>query len=94
MERYKNNLTIAEGLSQYLFAYGLGDGGYEAKRFEVPFLWKFTISLPNIPNRVQAVKFHDIHHVLTEYETGMRGEAEIGAWEIASGYGKYGLALN
>jgi hypothetical protein len=27
--------------------------------------------------------------VLAEYETGMNGEAEIGAWEIASGCGKY-----
>src|SRR5262249_30222948 len=32
---------------------------------------------------------HDLHHVLTEYDTTWTGEAEIGAWEIASGCGAY-----
>ena len=47
------------------------------------------IPLPNTKARVDAVKFHDIHHLLTEYPATLRGEAEIGAWEIASGCGKY-----
>src|SRR5207249_1310014 len=28
---------------------------------------------------------HDLHHVLTEYPTTWRGEAEISAWEVGSG---------
>jgi ubiquinone biosynthesis protein Coq4 len=36
------------------------------------------------------VKLHDLHHVLTEYPTTWRGEAEISSWEIgAGGVGKY-----
>jgi hypothetical protein len=38
---------------------------------------------------VRAVKFHDLHHVLTEYPTTWRGEAEIGAWEVASGCARH-----
>lgn len=80
---------MSAGLSEYLLRYNLGDGGYTAKTFKIHFFWKFTLTLPNISNRIAAVKFHDLHHVLTEYETGLVGEAEIGAWEIASGCGKY-----
>ncbi|MFP6661205.1 MAG: hypothetical protein VCB78_07095 [Myxococcota bacterium] len=31
------------------------------------------------------VALHDAHHLLTGYGTAMRGEAEIAAWELASG---------
>lgn len=86
---YKNDITMAQGLAEYLQRYHLGDGGYNDRWFKINFFWKFTLTLPNISNRVRAVKFHDLHHVLAEYETGLRGEAEIGAWEIASGCGKY-----
>jgi ubiquinone biosynthesis protein Coq4 len=34
---------------------------------------------------VRAVKLHDLHHVVTGYETTWTGESEIGAWELASG---------
>lgn len=92
MQIYDGNMTIAEGLAYYLLRYCLGDGGYTNRWFKINFFWKFTLVLPNISNRREAVKFHDLHHVLTEYETGLKGEAEIGAWEIASGCGKYWAA--
>src|SRR6185369_15273678 len=50
------------------------------------------IPMPNIKMRVDAVKIHDIHHLITEYEADMKGEIEIGAWEIASGCGHYAAA--
>jgi len=35
---------------------------------------------------------HDIHHVLSNYDTSWRGELEIAAWELSSGgCGKYYL---
>ena len=89
MSTYDRSASLSEGLAEYLRRYNLGDGGYTDRWFKIKFFWKFVITLPNIDNRVRAVKFHDLHHVLTEYPTGLRGEAEIGAWEIASGCGKY-----
>jgi ubiquinone biosynthesis protein Coq4 len=49
----------------------------------------FVFPFPNTKARVHAVKLHDLHHVLTDYETTWTGEAEIAAWEIASGCGPY-----
>jgi hypothetical protein len=92
MFHYEDRHSLREGLLQYLTQFNLGDGGYTNRFFKINFFWKLTLTLPNISNRVQAVKFHDLHHVLTEYETGLCGEAEIGAWEIASGCGKYWAA--
>lgn len=50
------------------------------------------IWFPNAPGRVRAVKLHDLHHLVTGYATDWTGEAEIGAWEIASGCGSFAWA--
>ncbi len=67
------------------------DGGYgdrwvriEAK--PIPFYF------PNWPARVAAARLHDLHHIAGEYETDWPGEAEIAAWEIASGCARYHAA--
>ncbi len=36
--------------------------------------------------------FHDIHHIVTGYESDWQGEAEIAAWEVSTGCGEYGAA--
>jgi hypothetical protein len=43
------------------------------------------VSFPNTPGRVRAVRYHDLHHVLTGYDTDNAGEFEISAFEIAAG---------
>jgi hypothetical protein len=47
---------------------------------------------PNTAARVAAVRLHDIHHVVTGYDTTWTGEAEIAAWEIASGCARHWAA--
>ena len=44
--------------------------------------------VPNGPLRAAALRRHDLHHVATGYPTDWRGEAEISAWELASGAGR------
>jgi hypothetical protein len=34
---------------------------------------------------VRAVRYHDLHHVLTGYDTNAIGEFEIAAWELGAG---------
>jgi hypothetical protein len=52
--------------------------------------WKgLALPLPNTASRVRAVRVHDLHHIATGYRTTWRGEAEIGAWELAGGCGDY-----
>jgi hypothetical protein len=60
------------------------DGGYDERWIKVK-VWRVPVWLPNTPGRRRAVRLHDLHHVLTEYPTTWRGEAEISSWEIASG---------
>ena len=60
------------------------DGGYDERWIKVRYLG-VPVWLPNVENRRRAVPLHDVHHILTEYPTTWRGEAEISAWEVGSG---------
>jgi len=88
MPHYASDLSVREARAQYFAANGLGDGGYQDPwvRFNIgPFyLW-----MPNTKARVAAVRFHDIHHVLTGYDTSWLGEAKIAAWEISTGCARH-----
>jgi hypothetical protein len=59
------------------------DGGYNDKWVEID-MGRFSIKFPNTDARLRAVRYHDLHHVVTGYGTDLTGEAEIAAWEIAS----------
>jgi hypothetical protein len=89
MLRYADNLSLREARDLFFRDAKLGaDGGYESKwvRVEtkpIPFYF------PNWPARVAAARLHDLHHIAAEYATDWRGEAEIAAWEIASGCAGY-----
>lgn len=52
---------------------------------------RFT--MPNPPAHGRALRAHDIHHVLTGYGTDWIGEAEISAFELAGGCGRYVAAF-
>ena len=92
MGRFADSMTLAEARAGFFAVSGLGqDGGYGARwvRVEsrpVPFYF------PNTACRVAAARLHDLHHIATGYATDWTGEAEIAAWEIASGCGRYGWA--
>jgi len=81
---YPDTLTIREARARYFALNGFGEGGYDARWVRLQ-AGPIAISFPNTAARVRAVRLHDVHHVVTEYDTTWTGEAEIGAWEIASG---------
>src|SRR5215470_18087947 len=83
MPSYADSLTLRDARAQYFTENNFGDGGYTAKWVKVQ-AGPIPIYFPNTAARVHAVRFHDLHHVATEYKTTWTGEAEIGAWEIAS----------
>ena len=60
------------------------DGGYSAKWVDFK-LGPIPFPFPNTPQRIVAVKYHDLHHLMTGYRTNFVGELEISAWEIGSG---------
>ncbi|MBA3707029.1 MAG: hypothetical protein H0W84_14335 [Bacteroidetes bacterium] len=78
--------TPREVLSEFYKANNLEfDGGETSKSVKIELSAKFHFYFPNFDARRKAVVKHDIHHILTGYETTVAGESEISAWEIASG---------
>jgi len=88
---YSDDLVLKDALQLYFSKYHFENGGYDWKWFKIK-LGPIFIPLPNIKARVDAVKIHDIHHIMNEYRATLKGEAEIGAWELAAGCGKYWVA--
>lgn len=80
-----NDTTLGSARTTYWQVNGFGTDGGDSLDWVPLKLWKLTIKIPNTEGRRQAVRFHDLHHVLTGYSTTWTGEAEIGAWELASG---------
>src|SRR5262245_2492071 len=85
MASYAPALRVREARARYFAENGFGDGGYD-DRFVVLKAAGVPVAIfPNTKQRVRSVRIHDVHHVLTEYDTSWTGEAEIAAWELASG---------
>ncbi len=82
---------MGEARARYFGANGFDERGY-ADRWVRLQAGPLPIYFPNTRARVRAVRVHDVHHVVTGYETTWTGEAEIGAWEIASGCADHGAA--
>lgn len=78
-------MTLREARAQYFRDNGLDeDGGYDRKWVKVR-IGPLPVVFPNTKARRAALLPHDLHHVATGYDTSLVGEAEIGAWELASG---------
>ena len=86
-------VTVSQARAQYFADAGFPpDGGYAAKFVKLGQLGPIPIGFPNSDARRKAVGLHDLHHVATGYKTDWAGEAEISAWEIASGCGAFWFA--
>jgi hypothetical protein len=88
---YAPDAVIRDARERYFAIAGFDNGGYADKWVRLK-AGPLTVKFPNTAARVRSVKLHDIHHILTEYDTSWTGESEIGAWEIASGCGRHSVA--
>ncbi len=82
---YDSTSTMAAARDRYFAVNGFGaDGGYNDAwaNFE---LGSMPFPFPNTAARVRALRYHDLHHVLTGFDTNFIGELEISAWEISAG---------
>jgi hypothetical protein len=82
---YDETMRLRDVRARYFRDNGFGDDGGYSKVWVPVQLGPITVGFPNTAARVRAVKFHDLHHVVTGYGTDVVGEAEIGAWEAGSG---------
>jgi hypothetical protein len=83
--RYPAGATLREARAQYFLRAGFDERSYEERWVRIAVLGLPLVRFPNTAGRVRAVKRHDLHHVLTGYDTSWTGEGEIGAWELATG---------
>jgi hypothetical protein len=92
MSPYADEMSLHEARKLFFQRGNLGgDGGYSSRWVRVeskPFPFYF----PNSRSRVAAARLHDLHHIAADYGTDWPGEAEISAWEIASGCADYHAA--
>jgi hypothetical protein len=85
MTAYDDALSLRDARGRYFADNAFGDDGGYARKWVKLQLGPLPFAFPNSAARVRAVKYHDLHHVVTGYATDVVGEAEIGAWEIGSG---------
>jgi hypothetical protein len=86
---YDPEQTLRDARARYFQVNQFGDnGGYDDAWVDFK-LGPLPFPFPNTPARVRAVRYHDLHHVLTGYDTNTIGEFEISAWEIAAGCKSY-----
>jgi hypothetical protein len=82
---YPPSESVRSARARYFEANQFGaDGGYGDAWVDVEF-GPITVPIPNTPARVRAVGYHDLHHIVTGYDTNFVGEAEISAWELGAG---------
>ncbi|MDP6946854.1 MAG: hypothetical protein QF464_22080 [Myxococcota bacterium] len=82
---YDDHETLREARRRYWEANGFGDDGGFSKTWEIVKLGPIPIPIRNIEARKHAIRYHDLHHIVTGYQTDFAGEAEISAWELATG---------
>lgn len=77
-----NSETVLAGRDRYLAENSLSVESYTARRFPI-YVGRRPVYVPN-PG---FLPWHDLHHVVTGYKTGLVGEAEISAYELRAGCG-------
>ena len=83
-------MIVADARAAYFARNGFSAAAYDARWVRIR-LFGIPLVFPNVRSRRRAIRFHDLHHVLTGYGADPRGESEIGAWEIAATFPDRGL---
>jgi len=90
---YEPMMSVSEARARYFADNSFGeDGGYNDRWVTIFKLGPIPLGFPNTAGRVAAVRYHDLHHLATGYDTDILGEAEIAAWELASGCERFPAA--
>lgn len=87
------SLSLREARALYFERSGLPEDGGYGQRWIKLTRKRLPLYLLNSAPRRRAVPYHDLHHVLTGYDTSTTGESEISAWEIAAGTWPHWFAL-
>jgi hypothetical protein len=84
---------MGDARARYYEINGFGADGGDSLTWVPVKVLGLTFYVPNTEGRRRAVRIHDLHHIATGYQTDLRGESEISAWELASGCWQWPAAL-
>lgn len=85
--------TVREVLKRHQAESGIAADGGLSDRWVVIRLGRIPMPFLNTSARRRALALHDVNHLVAGVGTGNVGEAEISAWELASGgCGQYAAA--
>lgn len=77
--------TVREAIEHHHAESGIAADGGVSDRWVVIRLGRIPMPFLNTSARRKALKLHDVNHLVAGVGTGNVGEAEISAWELASG---------
>ena len=86
-------MTMGDARTRYYERNHFGADGGDSLEWVPIKMFGLTFAIPNTEGRRRAVRIHDLHHIVTGYQTDLRGESEIAAWELASGCWRWPAAL-
>lgn len=85
--------TVRDALARYHAENGFTGDAMTGETVQVRVLGQ-TLDFPSPAFQRPLLARHDLHHVLTGYGTDLRGEAEMGAWELGAGPGHWFVWVN
>ncbi len=90
---YDDSMRVESALIKYYELNNLPlDGGINDKWAKYKFGPFFLTAFPNFELRNEAIRRHDVHHILINLDTSTKGEGLIAAWELGSGCDKYWIS--
>ena len=80
------DITLREARDLFYQSHGFPeDGGISKDKWSPIECRDLKVYLPNFDWRKKAIPFHDLHHILAEYQFSPTGEFQVAAWEFAAG---------
>jgi len=89
---YSSEETVRAVRLAYWRHNDFGEDGGESKKWEFFPMGPISMPIPNLEGRKRAIRYHDLHHLMTGYQTDFNGELEIASWEIGAGCGRLWFA--
>ncbi|MBQ0729865.1 MAG: hypothetical protein KBT75_04150 [Oleispira antarctica] len=78
-------MNIELALNQFYKESGFEPETGKRPAFVEVFVGCLLIPLPNIEIRRKYIKYHDLHHVINDFNSSQAGEGEVSAWELGTG---------
>jgi len=81
-----SELTLRQARDLFYKTHGFPeDGGVSKNKWSPIGCRDLKVYLPNFEWRKKAIPYHDLHHIIAEYQFCPTGEFQVAAWEFAAG---------